>query len=113
MPSLNWNSFEKIKPDRKILIGGVKIHNVIRSPGWNVIKNFFGEIAVRIDDRDAFTRLNVLENQIAEQRRFSGARFPNHVNVMAPICTPKTEGFGASPNLPVADIYKMFAHDLN
>jgi len=44
----------------------------------------FGEIAVRVKQREPFTRREVLRDQVEQQRRFAGAGLPDDVEVSAP-----------------------------
>ena len=44
----------------------------------------FGEIAVRIEEREPFAGREVLRDQIEEQRRFAGAGLADDVEVAAP-----------------------------
>ena len=45
----------------------------------------FGEIAVRIEQREAFAGGEVLRDQVEQQRRFAGAGLADDVEVPAPL----------------------------
>lgn len=59
---------------------------------------------MRIDHTDAFTSLDVLENQIAKQCRLSASRFPEAVHVVSAVSARKTKRLFSAPNIPMTDI---------
>jgi len=113
VPPLAGHGVEEIQPNRVVEIGGVEIYDVIRSPGRDMVEKFIGQIAVRVDDADAFTGFDVLENQIPEKRRFASPGFSDHVDVLTPVGTSKTERFSPAPNISCSRLYDVIAHFLN
>src|SRR5438045_32285 len=72
-------------------ICGVEVDNIVCSPRWNVFENFFGQIAVRIDETDTFASHDVLDDEVSKKRRLACTCFPDRVEVLPPIDALKTK----------------------
>src|SRR5258706_16162762 len=80
---------------------------MIGAPRRDVVEQVLGEVAVRVDDAHALTGLDVLKDEVSEQRGFARARLADHVEVLAAIGTFKKEGLGSSPVISRADVNGM------
>jgi len=78
-----------------------------------MVEKFFGQVAVRVDDADALTGLDILENQIAKERRLASPGFADHVDVLTPVGTSKAERFSPAPNISHSRLNDVIAHFLN
>jgi hypothetical protein len=99
-----------IESDWEGEVARMEINEVIRSTRWNAIEKFFGEIAVRINQADAVTGGDVLHDEIPQQRRFSGARLADDIEVMALVGRRNAKGDFVAPCVLVADVSKMLIH---
>jgi hypothetical protein len=68
VPCLPGNGFEKIEADRVIPIGRIEIDDIVGTPGRNMVKEVLGKIAMRIDDADPAAGLEVLDDEILQER---------------------------------------------
>jgi hypothetical protein len=73
-----------------------------------LIQDFFGQIAMRIYDPHAVAVFDVLENQIAQERRFARAALADAVHMLPPIGRKKPKGNRLAPGLPVTDVINRF-----
>lgn len=55
---------DDIQADGKFQIARIEINQMIRPLRRDVIQQFFGEIAVRVNDPDAVPQRDVLQNQV-------------------------------------------------
>ena len=55
----------------------------------NSIENVLGEVAVRIDDRNAFARIDVAHGEIEKERALARAGFPDDPDVALPLVARK------------------------
>src|SRR5438067_1571393 len=69
-----------------------------------MIEKIVGEIAVRVDDPDTVTAVDVLEDEIAQERGLPGPGFADAVDVLPSIGTTKTEEFFSTPKIAHADV---------
>ena len=65
-----------------------------------MVEKVIRQVAVRINDADTAPGLNVLENQIAEQGRFTCAAFPDGIEMVPPVVWRKNEGQFLPPSIP-------------
>ena len=108
MPSLRRYVLQEIKTDGIVQIGWVEIYDIVGSPERDLIQDFFGQIAVGINDPHTVAVFDVLENQIAKKCRFSGAALTDAVHMLPPIGRKKAKGNRLAPGLPVTDvIYRL------
>ena len=63
----------------------IEVNHVIHALFWNVPKNLFDEIAVRIHNGDSVSLFNVLNSHLGNELRFSRAGFADDVHVPLPI----------------------------
>lgn len=110
MPILGRGLGEQIESDRMIKITGMEIDRLLGADGWDVKKQIFRQIAMRVDEADAVALLNELKDEIAQERRLPGACFSDDVGVVAGISQIETERQLAAPRLPHADVKIMFFH---
>ena len=54
-------------------------------------ENFMDQVTMGIDERDAAALFQVLPEQRCKQRRFSRARLPDHIHVVASVLLPDAE----------------------
>ena len=98
--SLLWrNPLKQVQADGEVMIDRVEIGHVIGSPSRNVVEEFVGKVAVRINQCDPMSGFNVLNDHVSEEGRLSGARFADHIQVMPSILTFKTEGMIVTPDI--------------
>lgn len=83
MPVIRRDIGEQIHPDGKFNVARIEIYQVVRAFGRNVIQQFLGQITVWVNQSNAMSKLNVLNDQIAEQCGFARAGFSNDVNMPA------------------------------
>src|SRR6266851_4151051 len=69
----------------------VEVNEVVATPFRNPFERAFDQVAVRIDQRNAASLLDVLLEQRRKQRRFPRSGLPDHVHVMAPVGLADTE----------------------
>ncbi len=82
MPVIRCDIGEQVKPDGKFNVARIEIYQVVGTLRRNVMQQLLGQVAVRVNQSDAMTKLDVLQNEIAEQRRLSRTRFPDDVYVL-------------------------------
>jgi hypothetical protein len=78
----------------------MEINHVISAATRNVVEEINGEIAMWVNDADAMSSLDVLEDKVPEERRLTGAGLAKHVQVLAAVGRGKAERLDASPSLP-------------
>lgn len=64
-------------------------------------------VPVRVEEGDAVPALEVLPDQVLEERRFAGARLPNDVQVRHPVPRMDSEGLDTVPPLRPAEEEKL------
>lgn len=62
VPSFIWNLSQKIKAHWKFEVTRVEIYQVVRLISRDVIENFLGQIAVRVDESHALSPKDVLDD---------------------------------------------------
>src|ERR1035441_7774935 len=87
MPVVRQRLAEQVEPNRIFHVGGVEIYHVLNAMTRYEVEQFRGEIAVRVNDADAIAGTDVLQDQIAQERRFSSAAFADGVKMMAAVVT--------------------------
>ena len=75
-----------------------------------MIQQFLGKVSVRIDQSDAVSGGDVLHQQIAEKRRFTGTGFADEVEVLAGVGIRKPEGQWLPPVVELSDVDKRVVH---
>jgi hypothetical protein len=71
VPAIRRHVADDVQSDGKFQVTWIEIHQMIRPRRRNVVQKFLGQVSVRVNDADAVAECDVLQNQIAEQRRFS------------------------------------------
>jgi hypothetical protein len=100
-------ALEKIQPDGCVFVGRIEVHHIIGAVRGNVVQQIGGKVAMGIDDRDAFTGLDILKDQIPQQRCLAGAGFAKDIQVMASVSTRKSKRLIASPAKTCSDVNEM------
>jgi hypothetical protein len=98
------HSAKEIEADWEVGIGRIEVNNIVRARWRNVVKQFFREIAVWIDDTYAFTGFDVLENEISQQRRLSASSFAEAVHMVPTVSARKTKRLFSSPHVSMTEI---------
>jgi hypothetical protein len=62
--AIGGNISQQIQPNREILLRRFEINHVIRPPRRDVVQQLHRQIAVRIDQPDAFPGLDVLQKHV-------------------------------------------------
>ena len=91
MARLRFNSGKEVKPNGVLRIRGVEINDIINTVPRNVIQNVFGEIAVRVNQANAMTQGDVLNEKVAQKRRLPRSGFANDVKMLPAVSRIKTE----------------------
>src|ERR1017187_5685316 len=95
-----WGDIRKhIQSDGKFNITRIEIYQVISARGRNVVQQFLGQIAVRVNDAHSMTESNVLDDQIPQERRLAGAGFSDDVDVVALVLDRYAKAPGIAPAL--------------
>ena len=76
MTMILGNGVKEVESNRILSVGRTEIHCILDSIRRNMVKEIKCKVAMGINDADAVSGLDVLENEIAEQGRFSRARAP-------------------------------------
>src|ERR1700722_8377622 len=80
-PALGRNPGRGIESDRILGLAGVEVAHVINTPARDSIENVGCEIAVRIDDRDAFSRIDVVHGEIEQEGALARAGLADNPDV--------------------------------
>ena len=83
MPVIWLHTTDDIQSDGEFKVARIEIHQMVGTLRRNVVQQFLGQIAVRVNDANAMSKCDVLQNQIAEQGRLAGACFADDVEVLA------------------------------
>ena len=70
-----------------------------------MFENVRRQVPVRVNDANAAPGLDVLQNQVAEQRGFAGAGLPDDIDVLAAGGDINSERNFAAPFMPVPNEY--------
>ncbi len=69
----------------------------------NVVEYFLGQVPVRINQAHAVAELDVLDDQIAQKRRFPRTRLANDVDVLALVHLGNAKRQGMTPAVTFTD----------
>ena len=86
-----------VQSDGEFKVARIEIHQMIRPLGRNVVQQFLGQVAVRVNDADAMSKRDVLQNQIPQQGRFAGAGFADDVDVLPLVHGGNAKRLGIAP----------------
>ena len=103
MPMVRRDIRKDIQANRKFQITGIKIDEVIRPIWRNVIQEFFSQVTMRINEGNAVSQCNVLNNQIAQQRGFARTGFSDDVDVLPLVGSRNAERHARAPELSLSD----------
>jgi len=107
MPVLGRDASEEVEADRIIVVGGIEVDEIIRSPGRDVIEELLSMIAVRIDDTNATASSDILNDQIPQQRRFAAPGFPDRIEMLPAIAALQTEGLSSAPAESLPNVHHV------
>jgi hypothetical protein len=110
VPLVRCDVGERVESDGEVEVAGVEIDKVIRTTRRDAIEQFFGKVAVGINEPDAVSGGDVLHDEVAQQSRFSRAGFADEVEVMPLVGSRNAEGNFVPPAVPVADVGEMLVH---
>ena len=94
---------DDIQADGEFQITRIKIHEMIRPLRRDVVQQFLGQFAVRVNDPDAMSQRDVLQYQVPQQCGFSSAGFADDVEVLSFINGGNAKGLGIAPAWFLAD----------
>src|SRR4029077_14229931 len=80
-PALGRDPGGGIEAGRKLHLARVEVAYVVDPRARDRIEDVVAKIAVRIDDGDALTGVDVAEREIKEERRFARSGFADNVDV--------------------------------
>ena len=80
-PAAERNRCERIESDRLCGVADIEIAHVVRAAARDAVDDALGEVAVRVDDRDALARLDIGHRDIEEGRRLPRPALPDDVDV--------------------------------
>ena len=85
---------------------------MIRPLRRDVVQQFLGQIAVRVNHADTVAQRDVLQNQVPKQRRFSSAGFTDDVEVLPFINRRNAKRLGIAPASFLAndDVWVLVVH---
>jgi hypothetical protein len=82
VPFIRWNICENVQARRKLQVGRIEIHQVIRPVRGDLIKQCFSQITMGVYDTDPVSFMNMLNDQIPEESSFAGTSFSQDVNML-------------------------------
>ena len=85
MPEFGAHLLHRIERDRILHVRRIKIDHVVQALFGNEVQKFLGGFAVRVEERDAASGLDVRDRHVLEERRLSDAGLSHHVYVAAAI----------------------------
>src|ERR1039458_988166 len=74
---------QHVQPDGEFEIARIEIYEVVGVPGWNVVQELLGQVAVGVDDANAVTKGDMLDDQVAQERGLAGPGFSDDVDVLS------------------------------
>ena len=77
--------FQKIKTDRTIGVGRVKVDHIIHPFRRHKVQQFLNQIPVRIQHRHPLAVLHILHDHILKDRRLSGTGLTDQIHMLAPV----------------------------
>ena len=103
---------KQIEADGEVNITRIEIHHIIRSVRWNVVQQFLRQVSVRINQTNTMSKGDMLEDEIAQKRRFPGTRLSDDVYVLPLVCGRYAKGPRTAPVLsfPYGDV-RFIIHD--
>jgi len=101
--AIRWDIREHVQSDGKLKITGIEICQVVGSVWWNVVQQFFGQIAVGINDTDSMSERDVLNDEIPQESRLAGPSFSDDVNVLTLINGRYAKRPRVAPNFALSD----------
>src|ERR1035441_7676674 len=105
-------SRQNVEADGKVHVGGVHQDHVVNPVIGNDAKNLIDQIAMGIKDAHAFAVLDVLPDEIKQQRRLAGAGGADDVRVAHPLVGDEIDRNGFAIVFVVTnDKVSRFAHD--
>ena len=103
MPVIRWDIGQEVQPDGELQVAGIEIDQVIRPRGRDVMQQFLGEIPMGIDQSDAVTGGDVLNDHVPQQSRLAGTGFPDDIGVMPGILGLEAEQGITAPILALTE----------
>jgi hypothetical protein len=94
---------EHIQANREFEVARVEIYQVIGPPRRNMVQQFFGQIAVGVNDPDPMSKGDVLDDQVSQERRLAGTGLSNDVNMLALIRDRYAKGLRLPPAVAFSD----------
>ena len=85
MPAVWQGLTKEIEANRIFHVGRVEINHVLDAMTWYVVEQFRCKIAVRVNDTNAVSGTDVLQDEISQKRRLAGAAFPDGVKMVASV----------------------------
>jgi hypothetical protein len=74
---------QHIQPNREFEIARIEIYQVIGARGRNMVQQFFGQVAVGVNDANAVTKGDVLDDQVTQEGCLAGTGLSDDLNVLA------------------------------
>ena len=103
MPFILRHVRQQIQGDGEFQVGRIEIDQVVGAPAGNVVQQFLGQVAVRVNQADTVPERDVLDNHVPQQGCLSRTRFTDDVNVLPQIRQGNPEGNLLSPVLAHTD----------
>ena len=103
MPLVLRHVRQQIEGDGEFQVRRIKINQMIGSPARDVIQQFLGQIAVRVNQADAMPQRDVLDDHVSQHRGLAGTGFADDINVLPQIRQGNAERNGVPPNFLCAD----------
>ncbi len=90
---------QNIESDRALGISRIEINYIVSALFGNMLQDVFYKVAVRINDANAFTVLNILYRQVFDKHGFTTTGFTNDIQMTTPVGTGHFyDGFFATIN---------------
>jgi hypothetical protein len=103
MPGIRRHIADYVQSDGEFKVARIEIHQMVGTVPGNVVQQFLGKVAVRVNQANAMSKGDVLQNQIAKQRRLAGAGFADDVEVLALVLGGYAKGPGFTPAMTFTD----------
>ena len=110
MPVIRRHIADDVQSDGEFQVARIEIHQMIRPLRRDVVQQFLGQVAVRVNDANAVSKGDVLQDQVPQQRRFAGAGFADDVDVLALVHGGNAKGLGFAPAMTFADCDVLVVH---
>ena len=92
MPFVGRYVGERVESDGELKVARMEIDEVIRTARRDAIEQFFGKVAVRVNEPDAVAGGDVLHDEIAQQRGFARSAFADQIEVVTLVGSRNAEG---------------------